>query len=101
MQIRESEQDRQAYLTRRMSEADIATREHMSKHAREIGLAEGEIKGRTAGRIEGEVEKIHLLQRLRNRPLTPVEELKKFNLPELIALAGQLEQEIVSKKDAP
>ena len=66
MRIRESEQDRQAYLTRRMSEADIATREYMSKHAREIGL------------VEGRIDKIHSFQRVLKQPLTPHEELESL-----------------------
>ena len=101
MRIRESEQDRQAYLTRRMNEADIATREYVNQHAREIGVAEGEERGLIKGEIKGEIKRIHLAQRVCNQPLTPAEELEKIALPELTALGDRLEQQLLSKKDTP
>jgi len=94
MRIRESEQDRQAYLTRRMSEADIASREYMSKHAREIGLAEGQDKGIAMG-------KIHFAQRLLKQPLTRKEALEKLTLDDLTALADQLERQALPSSDTP
>lgn len=89
MRIQESERDRQAYLTRRMSEADIATREYMSKHAHEIGLAEGRI------------EKIHLAQRYLKQPLTDKETLERMTLNELSALADQLERQVLPPSEVP
>ncbi len=81
MQMREGEAERQARLTKRISEADIATREHMSKHAHEIGVAAGESK------------RIHFAQRCLKQPLTAEEMLEKMPLNELIALADQLERQ--------
>ena len=97
MRIRESEQDRQAYLARRQNDADIATREYVNKHAREIGVAEG----REEGIVKGKIEKIHLVQRLLKQPLTPAGELEKIGLAELTALADRLEQQLLPPNDAP
>jgi predicted transposase/invertase (TIGR01784 family) len=94
MRIRESEQDRQAYITRRMNEADIATREYVSKHAHEIGEAEGVEKGIAMG-------KIHFAQRLLKQPLTTKGELERLTLDDLTALADQLEQQLLPLGDAP
>ena len=89
MRIRESEQDRQAYLTRRMNEADIATREYVNKHAREIGVAEGEIK------------RIHFAQRVLKQPLTPTEELGRLSVADLTILADGLERQALGQSDKP
>ena len=89
MRIQESERDRQAYLTRRMSEADIATREYMSKHAHEIGVAAGEIK------------RIHFAQRCLKQPLTDKETLERMTLNELSALADQLERQVLPLSEVP
>ena len=90
MRIRESEQDRQAYLARRMNEADLATREYVSKHAREIGIEEGIAMG-----------KIHFAQRLLKQPLTPKGESEKLTLADLTNLADRLERQLLPPADAP
>ena len=101
MRIRESEQDRQAYLTRRMNEADMATREYVSKHAYEIGFAAGFEEGFEKGLRKIEIVRIRLAQRLCGQPLTPVEELECHALPELTALLDRLEAIVLSRKSAP
>ena len=101
MRTREGEAERQTYLTKRMNDADIATREYVSKHAYEIGFAAGFEKGFEKGLIIGEIAIIHLAQRLGSQSLTPVEELKKLDLPELTALLNQLEDQLLSQKGKP
>ena len=97
MRTREGEAERQAYLTKRMNDADMATREYVSKHAYEIGFAAGFEKG--LRKIE--IVRIRLAQRLCGQPLTPVEELECHALPELTALLDRLEAIVLSRKSAP
>ncbi len=89
MRIRESEQDRQAYLARRQNDADIATREYVNTHAQELG----EIKGR--------IGQIQFAQRVLKQPVTAREELERFTLADLTALADRLERQALPPDDAP
>ena len=90
MRIRENEQDRQAYITRRLNEADIALREYANLHAHEISEAKGIAIG-----------KIHFAQRFLKQPLTPKGELDTLTPADLIALADRLERQALPPDDAP
>ena len=89
MRIRENEQDRQAYITKRINEADTALREYAHLHAHEIGLTEGRI------------ERIHSLQRISKQPLTPKEELETLPLSDLTAIGDRLEQQVSGQNGTP
>ena len=97
MGIRENEQDRQAYLTKRMNDADIATREYVNLHAREIGVAEGYAKGYERGL---EMGRILSAQHRLKQPLTPKEELRKLSLADRAAIADQLERQLLPPNEA-
>lgn len=102
MRIREGELDRQAYLTRRLNEAELATREYVNKHAREIGVAEGKEQGMEKGIEKGiSIGKIHLVQRLSNQPLTPKEELERLTPDDLATLADRMERQVLPQGDTP
>ena len=86
MKLREGEAERQAYITKRINDADTALREYANLHAHEIGLTEGRI------------EKIRSLQRISKQPLTPKRGLESPPA-NLIALADRLESEALSRID--
>lgn len=55
---------------------------------------EGREEGRNQGRAEGEIGRIHLCERLLNRPLTPTEQLVSRSLEDLIQLADDLQAQV-------
>jgi hypothetical protein len=94
MQPREGEAESQARLSKRLNEVELASREYVNKHAREIGVAEGMRRGIAIGMI-------HFAQRLLNQPLTPKEELTKLASDDLTTLADELEWQVLSLRDTP
>jgi hypothetical protein len=55
---------------------------------------EGREEGRSEGRAEGEIGRIHVCERLLNRPLTPTEQLLSRSLKDLIQLADDLQAQL-------
>ena len=92
MQMREGELERQAYLAQRQNDADIATREYVSKHAYELGYADGLAKGT--------VERIFRARRLLGEPLLPIRAFEGDRLEDLLELADWLERQLLPPNDA-
>ena len=87
MKLREGEAARQAYITKRISDADLATRDWMIENAYEIGVALVHFK------------RIDFAQRILKRPRTPRHELELLSWADIAALADRLESEALSRID--
>lgn len=84
--------ERERYEARLKLERDALSRER--ERVRSIAEAEAKVaKAEAAGMLIG---RIHLGQRLRQQPLTPVEELRALPLAELNRVAEQLENELLT-----
>jgi predicted transposase/invertase (TIGR01784 family) len=81
LMMTQSELERERYESRLKMQRDIYT-----------ALAEA----RNEGRLEGRIERVHLLQRLLRRAQTPLEQLRAQPLADLERLANQLEAEVTS-----
>jgi predicted transposase/invertase (TIGR01784 family) len=79
--------ERQRYEARLKEQRD---RSSFLKYAREEGFEQG----RQEGLKEGQVDRIHLCQRLLKLPLTPAEELLTLSLDELRARAESMENQL-------
>lgn len=53
---------------------------------------------RMEGRAEGEIGRIHLCERLLQRPLTPTEALRSRSLEDLIQIADALQAEVLNQR---
>ena len=86
----QSELERERYESRLKLQRDIYT---ALREARDEGLEQGRQEGRRAGQIE----RIHFLQRILRRTLTPVEQLQTQPRTELERLISQLEAETIDR----
>ena len=77
--IAQTDAERERYEARRKAQLDYHT-----------GLK----VARMEGRAEGEIGRIHLCERLLNRPLTPTEQLVSRSLEDLIKLADDLQAQV-------
>jgi predicted transposase/invertase (TIGR01784 family) len=85
--LAQNDVERERYEARRKAQLDFNTAVKVARlEGREEGRAEGELIGR-----------IHLCERLLNRPLTPTEQLASRSLEELIQLADELQAQVLKK----
>ena len=87
MTLRKGEAERQAYITKRINDADLATRKWMIENAYEIGVALVHFK------------RIKFAERILKRRLTPRYELELLSWADIAALADRLESEALSRID--
>jgi predicted transposase/invertase (TIGR01784 family) len=93
--LAQTDVERERYEARRKAQLDYNT---AVKVARMEGRQEGREAGREEGRAEGEeIGRIHLCERLLNRPLTPAEQLVSRSLEDLIRLADDLQAQVLKQ----
>jgi hypothetical protein len=85
--LAQTDEEHERYEARRKAQFDYRTG---LKVARQEGLMEGELKGRT----EGEINRIHFCERLLRRTESPSEKLATLSLEQLSHIARQLEEEV-------
>jgi hypothetical protein len=83
MKLTQTDTERERYEARRKAQLDYNT-----------GLKVARMEGRT----EGEIGRIHLCERLLNRPLTPTEQLASQSPEELIQLADELQAQVLKSE---
>jgi hypothetical protein len=94
MKLAQTDAERERYEARRKAQLDYNTG---LKVARMEGREEGRQEGRSQGRAEGEIGRIHLCERLLQRPLTPTEQLVNRSLEELTQLADDLQAQVLKE----
>jgi predicted transposase/invertase (TIGR01784 family) len=97
--LAQTDLERERYEARRKALLDYNTAVKVARmEGREEGREEGRVKGREEGlmegRAEGEIGRIHLCERLLNRPLTPTEQLVSRSLEDMIQLAEELQAQL-------
>jgi predicted transposase/invertase (TIGR01784 family) len=85
--LAQTDVERERYEARRKAQLDYNT-------GLKVARMEGREEGRSEGRAEGEIGRIHLCERLLNRPLTPTEQLVSRSLEDLIQLADDLQVQV-------
>ena len=86
--LAQTDQERERYESRRKAQLDYNTG---LKVARLEGMTEGELKGR----MQGEISKIQLCERLLKRAESTTEKLAALSLQELAQITRQLEDELL------
>jgi len=84
--LAQTDQERERYESRRKAQLDYNT-----------GLKVARLEGMTEGKLEGEISKIQLCERLLKRPESPAEKLAALSLPELVQITRRLEEELSQK----
>jgi predicted transposase/invertase (TIGR01784 family) len=84
--LAQTDEERERYEARRKAQLDYNT-----------GMKVARMEGRQEGRAEGEIGRIHLCERLLNRPLTPTEQLVSRSLEDLIHLADDLQAQVLKQ----
>ena len=86
--LAQNDLERELYEARRKAQLDYIT-------GLKAARLEGHEEGRSQGRAEGEISRIHLCERLLKRPLTPTEQLTSRSLEQLIQLADELQAQVL------
>ena len=94
--LTQTDLERERYEARRKAQLDYNTG---LKVARMEGQEQGLKQGREEGRIQGEkIGSIHTMERLLNRPQTPVDQLIPLALEDLSRLADELQAQVMKQR---
>jgi predicted transposase/invertase (TIGR01784 family) len=93
MRSKQSQLESEAYRQQMLQKFDRIYRELPQEKVFDLGKEEGLEKGRK----EGEIKRIHLVQRLLKLPITPDKELLWQSVPQLAEIGDQLEKQIPSE----
>jgi hypothetical protein len=80
-----------------LTQNDIERERYEARRKAQLDYASGLEAARQEGRIEGEIGRVHLCERLLKRPLTPTEQLASRSLEELIQLADELQAQLLKE----